>query len=51
MKEIEAIVAKIARIPPKTVNKDDKEMLMTLERDLKRLVYGQDDAIDACPRP
>ena len=47
VKEIEAIVAKIARIPPKTVNKDDKEMLMTLERDLKRLVYGQDDAIDA----
>ena len=47
VKEIEAIVAKIARIPPKTVNKDDKEMLKTLERDLKRLVYGQDDAIDA----
>ena len=47
VKEIEAIVSKIARIPPKTVNKDDKEMLLTLERDLKRLVYGQDEAIDA----
>ena len=47
VKEIEAVVAKIARIPPKTVSRDDKASLRTLEADLKRMVYGQDKAIDA----
>jgi ATPases with chaperone activity, ATP-binding subunit len=46
-KEIEAVVAKIARIPPKSVSKDDSEMLRDLEGNLKRVVFGQDDAIDA----
>ncbi|MEY2864739.1 MAG: hypothetical protein RLY58_2446, partial [Pseudomonadota bacterium] len=45
--EIEAIVAKIARIPPKSVSRDDKSVLMNLERDLKRVVFGQDEAIEA----
>lgn len=43
--DIEAIVAKLARIPPKTVSSDDKSVLEHLERDLKRLVFGQDEAI------
>ena len=46
-KEIEAVVAKIARIPPKTVSKDDSEMLRDLEQTLKRVVFGQDAAIEA----
>jgi ATP-dependent Clp protease ATP-binding subunit ClpA len=46
-KEIEAVVAKIARIPPKTVSKDDGEMLRDLEAGLKRVVFGQDAAIEA----
>ncbi|MEQ8869510.1 MAG: AAA family ATPase, partial [Roseovarius sp.] len=46
-KEIEAVVAKIARIPPKNVSKDDAEMLKDLEGALKRVVFGQDKAIDA----
>jgi len=46
-KEIEDIIAKIARIPPKTVSSDDKNSLKTLDRDLKSVVYGQDAAIDA----
>ena len=45
--EIEAVVAKIARIPPKTVSKDDTELLKGLEDKLKRVVFGQDAAIDA----
>jgi ATP-dependent Clp protease ATP-binding subunit ClpA len=45
-KDVEAVVAKIARIPPKSVSRDDKTVLMNLERDLKTLVYGQDKAID-----
>ncbi|MFT6430125.1 MAG: ATP-dependent Clp protease ATP-binding subunit ClpA [Halopseudomonas sp.] len=45
--EVEAIVAKIARIPPKHVSSSDKELLKNLERDLKLVVFGQDDAIDA----
>lgn len=45
--EIEAIVAKIARIPPKTVSSNDKEVLRNVERDLKMLVFGQDESIDA----
>ena len=46
-KEIEAVVAKIARIPPKNVSKDDAEVLKDLEASLKRVVFGQDKAIDA----
>jgi ATP-dependent Clp protease ATP-binding subunit ClpA len=45
--EIEEIVAKIARIPPRTVSSDDKAALKTLDRDLKNVVFGQDKAIDA----
>jgi len=47
VKEIEGIVAKIARIPPKQVSKDDAQAIKSLEADLKRVVYGQDEAIDA----
>ncbi|MBI2381086.1 MAG: ATP-dependent Clp protease ATP-binding subunit ClpA [Gammaproteobacteria bacterium] len=43
--EIEEIVAKIARIPPKTVSTSDKESLKNLERNLKMVVFGQDEAI------
>jgi len=46
-KEIEAVVAKIARIPPKSVSKDDSEMLRDLESTLKRVVFGQNSAIEA----
>ena len=46
-REIEAVVAKIARIPPKSVSKDDAEVLRDLEKTLKRLVFGQDKAIEA----
>ncbi|MEM8553681.1 MAG: ATP-dependent Clp protease ATP-binding subunit ClpA [Pseudomonadota bacterium] len=46
-KEIEAVVAKIARIPPKNVSKDDAEVLKDLEATLKRVVFGQDTAIEA----
>ncbi|WP_294621867.1 ATP-dependent Clp protease ATP-binding subunit ClpA [uncultured Roseovarius sp.] len=46
-KEIEAVVAKIARIPPKNVSKDDAEVLKDLEGSLKRTVFGQDKAIEA----
>ena len=46
-KEIEAVVAKIARIPPKNLSKNDAEVLRDMERTLKRLVFGQDKAIDA----
>jgi len=46
-KEIEAVVAKIARIPPKNVSKDDAEVLRDLEKTLKRVVFGQDKAIEA----
>ena len=45
VKEIEAVVAKIARIPPKSVSKSDTESLRQLESDLRQAVYGQDDAI------
>jgi len=44
--DIEAVVSKMARIPPKTVSTSDKDVLRTLNRDLKMVVYGQDDAID-----
>ena len=46
-KEIEAIIAKIARIPPKQVSKDDAASIQSLETDLKRVVFGQDEAITA----
>lgn len=45
--DIEEIVAKIARIPPRSVSNDDRQSLRTLERDLKNVVFGQDPAIDA----
>ncbi len=45
--DVEEIIAKIARIPPKSVSADDKETLRTLERDLRAMVFGQDTAIDA----
>ncbi|MDP2062613.1 MAG: ATP-dependent Clp protease ATP-binding subunit ClpA [Phaeovulum sp.] len=45
-KEIEAVVAKIARIPPRNVSKDDAEVLRDLEKSLKRAVFGQDKAIE-----
>jgi ATP-dependent Clp protease ATP-binding subunit ClpA len=47
VKDVEAVVAKIARIPPKSVSRSDKESLQNLERDLKTVVFGQDKAIDA----
>ena len=47
LKDVEDIVAKIARIPPKSVSTDDKEVLRNLERDLKSMVFGQDKAIEA----
>ena len=47
IKEIEAIVAKIARIPPKTVSNDDMDTLKNLERNLKLVIFGQDKAIDS----
>jgi len=46
-REIEDIIAKIARIPPKNVSSDDKSSLARLDRDLKATVFGQDVAIDA----
>jgi len=45
--DVEAIVAKIARIPPKRVSASDAESLKHLDRDLKMVVYGQDQAIEA----
>ncbi len=45
--DIEEIIAKMARIPPKSVSSSDRESLRNLERDLKLVVYGQDAAIDA----
>lgn len=46
VKEVEGVVATMARIPPKTVSKDDEQSLRTLETDLKHTVFGQDEAID-----
>ncbi len=46
LRDIEEMVAKIARIPPKSVSADDKETLRNLDRDLKAMVYGQDHAIE-----
>ena len=47
LRDIEEIVAKIARIPSKAVSADDKETLRNLERDLKAMVFGQEKAIEA----
>jgi ATP-dependent Clp protease ATP-binding subunit ClpA len=47
LKDVEAVIAKIARIPPKSVSRDDKEVLMHLDSTLRTLVFGQDKAIDA----
>ena len=44
--DIEAVVAKIARIPPKQVSSSDKELLRDLDKNLKMVVFGQDEAID-----
>ena len=44
-REIEAVIATMARIPPKSVSKDDKAALENLERDLKQVVFGQDAAV------
>jgi ATP-dependent Clp protease ATP-binding subunit ClpA len=46
LKDVEDVVAMIARIPPKSVSKDDRETLKSLERDLKTVVFGQDKAIE-----
>src|SRR5471032_1107608 len=47
VKEVEDVIAKMARIPSKSVSKDDTEALRSLEADLKQVVYGQDNAIHA----
>src|SRR5499427_8095656 len=47
VKEVEATVATMARIPPKTITKSDAEVLANIDKDLKRLVFGQDKAIEA----
>ena len=47
VRDVESIISKIARIPPKTVSRDDRAVLKNLERDLKTLVFGQDEAISA----
>jgi ATP-dependent Clp protease ATP-binding subunit ClpA len=44
--EVEEVVSRMARIPPKSVSKNDSEMLLSLPDDLKRVVFGQNDAID-----
>ncbi|HEV2263585.1 MAG TPA: ATP-dependent Clp protease ATP-binding subunit ClpA [Stellaceae bacterium] len=46
-KEVEAVVATMARIPPKSVSRDDREVLKNLDRDLRTMVFGQDKAIEA----
>ncbi|MBZ9538609.1 MULTISPECIES: ATP-dependent Clp protease ATP-binding subunit ClpA [Modicisalibacter] len=45
--QVEAVVASIARIPPKSVSSSDRKLLSNLDRDLKMLVFGQDEAIDS----
>ena len=47
VRDVENVIATMARIPPKQVSKDDKLALSTLERDLKMVVFGQDNAIDS----
>ena len=46
IKEIESVIAKVARIPPKSITRDDEKALKSLSGDLKRMVFGQDDAIE-----
>jgi len=46
LKDIEAVVAKIARVPPKTVSRDDAKVLKSLPEDLRRVVFGQNNAIE-----
>src|SRR5271156_5541956 len=46
-KEVEACIATMARIPPKSVSRDDREVLKNLTRDLETMVFGQDQAIEA----
>ncbi|CAH1189743.1 ATP-dependent Clp protease ATP-binding subunit ClpA [Candidatus Nitrotoga sp. BS] len=48
--EIEEIIAKIARVPSRTVSSDDRNLLKTLDRDLKSVVFGQNAAIDVLTR-
>jgi ATP-dependent Clp protease ATP-binding subunit ClpA len=47
VEEVEEVVARMARIPPKSVSKNDAEMMQSLETDLKRVVFGQDKPIEA----
>jgi len=47
VEDVEETVAKIARIPPKAVSTEDRDRLRNLEEDLKRVIYGQDEAVDA----
>jgi ATP-dependent Clp protease ATP-binding subunit ClpA len=47
VRDIENIVAKVARIPPKNVSASDRDLLRNLERDLKLVIFGQDEAIDS----
>jgi ATP-dependent Clp protease ATP-binding subunit ClpA len=47
VKDVERVISKMARIPPKQVSSDDREALKNLERDLKMVVFGQDKAIEA----
>jgi len=46
IKQIESVIAKIARIPPKSISRDDEKALKSLPMDLKRMVFGQGEAID-----
>ena len=46
LSQIEAVIAKIARIPPKSISRDDEKALKSLAQDLKRMVFGQDKAIE-----
>src|SRR6185295_11815363 len=47
VRDIENIVAKVARIPPKNVSASDRDLLRNLERDLKLVIFGQDESIDS----
>jgi ATP-dependent Clp protease ATP-binding subunit ClpA len=47
VKDVEITIARMARIPPKTISKDDATVLRNIDRDLRRVVFGQDKAIEA----
>ena len=47
VKEVEEAVSKMARVPSRSINSDDKSLLFNIENDLKRLVFGQDQAIES----